>query len=295
MRLNYILEMLRGYSKSSFFFLVVLIAGCSKDDSQVSDAFDPAQAKVLKNESYGSNPLHKADVYLPANRSNTSKTMVLIHGGFWTAGDKSELDTIIGSIKKADPALTIVNMNYRLSDGRSANYFPAQMNDVKLLLNYLQTKASLWHTGTNYALTGISSGGHMALLYAYAFDSEKRIKVVASVLGPTNLADPYYTNNLLFQDLAVSVFGKTWQQDSTLFINASPVRRINASSQPTFLAYGGSDILIPVSNPDSLNIKLEQLKIDHQYFLYPSETHDLSAVAILDIIARMAVFFKSHL
>jgi acetyl esterase/lipase len=295
MRLNTFLNRLQVYRAGIYLSLVVIIAGCSKNDSQVTNSYDPAQAKVLSNESYGSDPLHKADIYLPANRSNANKTVVLIHGGFWTTGDKSELDTLIGPIKNADPTLTIVNMNYRLSDGSSTNYFPAQMNDVKLLLDYLQSKASLWHTGTDFALTGISSGGHIALMYAYAFDTDKKVKAVASVLGPTNLADPYYTSNTLFQDISVNVFGKTWQQDSSLYINASPVRRINAGSPPTFLAYGGSDILIPVSNPDSLNKKLEALKIDHQYFLYPAENHNLSRTAVLDIIAKLAVFFKGHL
>jgi acetyl esterase/lipase len=295
MELNYLLKMLKANGTGICFFLIVFISGCSKKDSQVTDPFDPLKAKVLVNESYGSNSIYKADIYLPANRSNATKTMVLIHGGFWTSGDKSELDTLISPIKTADPSLTIVNMNYRLSDGTSANYFPAQMSDVKLLLDYLDSKASLWHTGKDYALTGISSGGHIALIYAYAYDTEKRVKAVASVLGPTNLTDPYYTTNSLFQDIAANVFGKTWLQDSSLYINASPVRRINAGSPPTFLAYGGSDILIPVSNPDSLNKKLQALNIDHQYFLYPAESHNLSREAVLDIIAKLAVFFKSHL
>lgn len=261
----------------------------------VSDPFDPGKEKIITNESYGSNSIQKADIYLPANRGSSTKTMILIHGGFWTSGDKSELDTLIAPIKKADPTLTVVNMNYRLADGKPENFYPSQVNDIKLLLNYLQTKAILWHTGTDYALTGISSGGHLAMMYAYAFDPEKKIKAVASVLGPTNLADPYYTTNALFQDITAKIFGKTWQQDSVVYINASPVRKVNSSSPPTFLAYGGSDILIPVSNPTALNNKLQELNIDHQYLLYPAESHNLSGDAIRDIITKIAAFFKTHL
>ena len=285
----------RNFITPFFLLSIFLVSSCSKKDASLSDPYDPSQAKVLKNESYGSNALQKADVYLPANRGSSTKTMVLIHGGFWTSGDKSDLDTLIDEIQLADPALAIINMNYRLADGNASNYYPAQLNDVSLLLDYLQSKQSLWHTGPDYALTGISSGGHIALQYAYAFDPAKRVKVVASILGPTNLADKYYTMNPIFQDLTLNVFGKSWQQDSSIYINASPINKVTSAAPPTFMAYGGSDILIPVSNPDSLDKKLQQLNIPHEYNLYPTEGHDLSRNAILDIISKMALFFKAHL
>lgn len=290
-----IIRKLQVYRAGYCLLLLVFLSACSKNDSKVDDPFDPSQAKVLSNEPYGPASFQKADIYLPPNRINSTRTMVLIHGGFWTSGDKSELDTLIGAIRDADPALSIVNMNYRLSDGNSANYFPAQMTDIKLLLDYLQSKAQQWHAGTDFALTGISSGGQLALLYAYAFDTLKRVKAVASVLGPTNLADPYYTTNPVFQNLTLNVFGKTYQQDSALYINASPVYKVSANSPPTFLAYAGADVLIPRANPDTLNQKLAALSIPHEYILYPSETHNLSRDAILDIIDKLAAFIKTYI
>jgi acetyl esterase/lipase len=218
----------------------------------------------------------------------------LIHGGFWTSGDKTDMDSLLEPIHIADPTLAIVNMNYRLADGAGANQHPAQMNDVKQLFNYIDAHAAEWHIGTTYALTGVSSGAHIALLYSYGFDAEKRVKLVASVLGPTNFADPYYTGNSLFQTLAVSLLGKTWQQDSTLHKSVSPLYVVNATSPPTFMAYGGADPLVPVSNPEALKAKLISLGVPYEYTLYPGESHDLSKTAILDIIVKMSAFFKTH-
>lgn len=275
--------------------LVLIVTGCSKHDSVVQDPFDPSVAKQIKNESYGSNSLQRADIYLPANRSAATRTMVLIHGGFWIAGDKSDMDSLLNTIGKADPSLCIVNMNYRLADGTAANYHPAQMTDVKLLLDHLQQNASTWHIGNSIALTGVSSGGQIAMLYTYAYDSAMRVKSVASVIGPTNFADPYYTTNPSFQNIVLNLFGKTWQQDSTLYINASPLYRVTASAPPTFLAYGGSDVLIPVSSANAMHLKLEALNVQHEYWFYPAENHDLTQPTILDIIKNMAAFYKKYL
>jgi acetyl esterase/lipase len=273
----------------------LLLYGCSKKETIAPDPFDPAVEKQLKNEAYGSNALQKADVYLPANRGTSTRTMVLIHGGFWTSGDKTDMDTLLGAIKAADATINIVNINYRLADGTSANYHPAQMEDIGLLLNYILANAAKWHIGNSIALTGVSSGAHLALLYTYAYDTEKKVKAVASVIGPTNFTDPYYNTNPLFQDIALKLFGKTYQQDSALYKSASPLYRVTTTSPPTFWAYGGNDILIPTSNANALNDKLTALNITHEFWFYPTESHDLSRTAILDIIKNMAAFYKKQL
>jgi acetyl esterase/lipase len=98
----------------------LLVTACNKE-LPVEDPFDPSIAKEIKNESYGSAALQKADIYLPANRNTDTKTVILIHGGFWTSGDKTDMDTLLAPIKAANPALAIVNINYRLADGAAAN------------------------------------------------------------------------------------------------------------------------------------------------------------------------------
>jgi acetyl esterase/lipase len=275
--------------------LVLLISSCSKKEDGSPDPLNPAVATQILNESYGSDPLQKADVYLPANRSAATKTMILIHGGFWTSGDKTDMDTLLVPLKIADPTLAVININYRLANGTGSNQHPAQMNDVKSLLDYVDANADAWHIGKNYALVGVSSGAHIALLYAYGYDPAKRVKVVASVLGPTNFADPLYSSSPIFQQLATGLLGKTWLQDSALHKSVSPVYVVKANAPPTFMAYGGSDPLVPVSNPDALKAKLISLNIPYQYFLYYPEGHELTTPAIIDVIGKMLYFFKTHL
>lgn len=275
-------------------FLLLLAIGCSKAPDAIVDPFDPTKKLAIKNEVYGSLPLQKADIYLPANRTAATKTLIIVHGGFWTSGDKMDLDTLITPIQLADPSLAIVNMNYRLADGTAANRLPAQMDDIQKMLDLLDSKAELWHIGKHYHLTGISSGGHLAMLYAYRFDAAKRIKTLGSVIGPTNLADDFYKNQPIFQNIAATLMGKTWFEDSALHKLNSPLQQLKAGAPPTFMAYGGLDPIVPVSNPQALFQKLQLLGITVSYTLYPNESHELSGPSILNVIQKLVAFIKTN-
>lgn len=273
---------------------LLFFVSCSKAPEAIVDPFDPAKPLAIKNVSFGGLPLQKADIYLPANRGATTKTLVLVHGGFWTSGDKSELDTLIVPIQQASPDLAIVNMNYRLADGNAANRLPAQMVDIQQLLDLLDSQSDKWHIGKQYHLTGISSGGHLAMLYAYGHDPAKRVKSLGTVIGPTNLADDFYKNQPIFQNLALSLIGKTWQQDSALHLQYSPLQVLKSGAPPTFMAYGGLDPIVPVSNPLALMAKLESLNIIYQYNLYPTETHELTSSTIRLIIQNLTTFIRNN-
>lgn len=80
-------------------FLICFLFSCSKDDAGTGGGGTPSvAAKTMLNESYGTDPLQKMDIYLPANRSVTAtKVIIMIHGGGWTGGDKSDFINMIDS------------------------------------------------------------------------------------------------------------------------------------------------------------------------------------------------------
>jgi acetyl esterase/lipase len=275
-----------------FYALIVLslsLAGCQK---QVDDAVKPVEAllyKELKNESYGTDPAQKADVYLPANRTTTAtKVAILLHGGAWSSGDKADLNQFIGTVQQKYPELAIVN---RLAS--PSNYHPAQVNDIQILLDYLGGKSSTWGISNNYAIGGVSAGAHLALLYTYKFDVAKKIKVVLSVVGPTYFLDPYYVNNPLYQPIVTNFIGKPLN-DSASYRDASPAWVVTASAPPTYMAYGGLDPLVPVANPVLLDQKLTTLNVPHHYDFFPTEGHEFT-IANYDTVARkMVAFLKQY-
>src|SRR5687768_8142246 len=123
--------------------------------------------QTILNVSYGPDPQQKMDVYLPAGRAEAStKVLVLIHGGAWSTGDKSDFTPFVDSIKKRSPEYAIFNINYRLSTG-TANTFPAQENDVKLAVEFIVSKSAEYKVSQSIALVGGSNGGHLYLFHVY--------------------------------------------------------------------------------------------------------------------------------
>ena len=245
--------------------------------------------KEIMNESYGTNPAQKVDVYLPAGRSiAATKVLVLLHGGAWNSGDKTSITDFVKLVQHKNPDLAILNANYRLIS--PSTHLPAQIADIQQLLEYISSKSANWSVGTSHiSLGGISAGAHLAMLYAYKYDVTKKIDAVISIVGPTYFADTYYTGNALFQPVIINLLGKP-VSDTTSYLQASPAYVVAAGAPPTYMAYGGYDPLVPVSNATFLDKKLTDLKVQHQYHFFPNEGHRFS-LPTYNIVAQEIIAF----
>jgi acetyl esterase/lipase len=79
--------------------------------------------------SYGKDSNQVFDLYLPANRTEDTKTIILIHVGGSTSGDKTDTNAFNNFIHDQILGYAIVNMNYRLADENNQPY-PMQINDI---------------------------------------------------------------------------------------------------------------------------------------------------------------------
>jgi len=170
--------------------LLFFISSCSSNENAPNP---PLEAQQLTNVSYGNDAKQKFDLYLPANRNTSdTKTLILVHGGSWIGGDKSEMNPILEVVRKNLPNYAVVNMNYRLSTwGKPA--FPMQIDDIAAVIAKL--KNGKYDISDNIGFIGVSAGGHLSLLYSYAYNIDKNVKMVCSIVGPTNFTDPAYTDN----------------------------------------------------------------------------------------------------
>ena len=111
----------------------LMILSCQKTIDTIDTS---VAAKTLLNVSYGTSSEQTMDIYLPANRTSTStKVIVMIHGGGWNTGDRSELTEYADSIRKRLPDYAALNINYRLATG--VNLFPTQEKDVKSAIQFI--------------------------------------------------------------------------------------------------------------------------------------------------------------
>src|SRR6476661_9877067 len=105
--------------------LLIFITSCQKEVDNVL-VNNSLPAVTFADVAYGTDALQKMDVYLPAGRSTaTTKVIILIHGGAWATGDKSDFTDYVDTLKKRQPDYAIFNINYRLAS-ITGNFFPTQ-------------------------------------------------------------------------------------------------------------------------------------------------------------------------
>ena len=170
--------------------LALTLFSCKKNDA-TTDTVSVA-AKTMMNVPYGDSAKQKMDIYLPeGRREDSTKIMILIHGGAWAGGDKTDFDIYLDTLKRLLPDYAFFNINYRLSAGDTINKFPTQETDVRFAVNHILGKASDYQVSKKVVLLGASAGGHLAMLQGYKDTISTRVKAIVSLFGPSDLIDMY--------------------------------------------------------------------------------------------------------
>ncbi|TYB79726.1 alpha/beta hydrolase [Bizionia myxarmorum] len=281
--------------QSLFFysFAFLLIFSCQSDDDALSQpGLDATTYYQELNVSYGPDGDQKYDIYLPANRNMDTNVMILIHGGGWSAGDKAEMNEVKDALLNEFPNMGIVNMNYRLADAENGPY-PMQLNDITTVINKLKSDQNYYVIDNDFGFIGTSAGGHLALLWSYAFDISSDVSMVCSIVGPTNLADPFYLESDIpeIQGL-IALF--VMDASVAYLEEVSPLNRVTASAPPTLLFYGGVDPLVPVSQGTDLHNKLDNLGVTNEFTLYPNGGHGWIGPDLVDTTVKLKAFIQTH-
>ncbi|GAL72574.1 alpha/beta hydrolase [Jejuia pallidilutea] len=235
----------------------------------------------------------KFDIYLPANRTLATKTVILIHGGGWTSGSKADMNAFKLLITQQFSDIAVVNMNYRLANANNKPY-PMQIEDITNLVAFLRENKTKYSISEDIGFIGISAGAHLSLLWSYAFDTNNKVDMVCSIVGPTNLTDPEYLNNTNpeLQNL-LDLFGI---DPTTEFLEeVSPFHQVTATAPPTILFYGGKDPLIPISQGTDLRDKLQSVNVTHEFTLYDNAGHGWTGLELLDTWSKLNIFMETHL
>ncbi|MBA3647142.1 MAG: alpha/beta hydrolase [Chitinophagales bacterium] len=105
------------------------------------------------------------DLYLPASK-DSFPVIVFIHGGGFTAGDKSSAAAYAPFFTAR--GFAIASINYRLAP---AAIFPDQIYDVKGAIRFLRAHATQFHLDPDrLAVFGTSAGGALASLAGVSCD-----------------------------------------------------------------------------------------------------------------------------
>src|ERR1700712_2046451 len=99
-----------GILMSCFILITFQLCSCSKAGPEAGGSAGPdttavkplsdtplntAVAATLTDVSYGPDAKQKMDIYLLAGRNSSTPLLILLHGGAWSAGDKTELKATV--------------------------------------------------------------------------------------------------------------------------------------------------------------------------------------------------------
>lgn len=107
--------------------------------------------------------------------------VVLLHGGYWTSGQRSTWDGYLTELR--DAGYQTFTPHYRLN---TQAVWPAQRDDVTAALAYVRANAARYRTDPDRIfLMGVSAGGHLALAQGLAGD-DRHVRGVIAVSAPAN-------------------------------------------------------------------------------------------------------------
>lgn len=283
------------------FCFVVVLFSCKKNTTDSTNNINTttvAEQTILDVPYATVSTQQKMDVYLPANRSATKTfPFIMIHGGSWSAGDKTDFNAYITAFKSYfDSGYAIFNLNYRLANGSSI-LLQQQLSDIDAAVNFIISKSSEYQINTTkMGIMGASAGAHLALMKTYKSNTDNKIKAVVDLFGPTDLSWMYNNHPIpqSSQPVLVNLLATTPALNTTTYTNASPINFITSTVPPTIIFHGTADVIVPISESNNLQNKLQQNGIINQYITYTGEGHGWIGANLLDTYLKSAAFIKQY-
>lgn len=274
---------------------------CTKDDVTPGGGGSggPLLERVIKDTAYGTDPLQRMDIFLPAGRTAATKVVIFIHGGGWEAGSKNDGEylQIVNLIRQKWPDAAVANINYRLTTNPAVHY-TEMMADISAAVNFLVDNKTSFITSDTLTMVGASAGAHLAMLYTYKYNDKNYVKAVADFFGPATFTDWewYNTYNIFLaryiKDLLIAFNGAPW--NTTLYDSNSPLALATAQSKPTIIFHGTLDLVVPLYQSQWLRNKLNTLNVPHEYYDYV-DGHGFNPTNSADAVTKAVVFLKKHL
>ncbi len=255
-----------------FAAMLVFAAGCKP--------LRPLPSENFLDVPYGPDRQNTMDVSLPGGRTGDTPVIILVHGGAWTGGDKSDFSFLRGYF--FDRGFAAFSVNYRLA-GVKGSGIGDILDDMENAAAFVKEKSSHWSYSSDVIfIAGHSAGGHIALLYSFSRASGDTIRGVISFCGLADLTDPelekflnrMYGKEKPFAKRPFDRIGLVTGPDRKMRIAYSP--QFLTRNIPVLLFCGKMDNIIPWSQSDNLHKKMKERGFDSTLYVYPDMGHDIT-------------------
>jgi acetyl esterase/lipase len=232
---------------------------------QVNSQRSDAAVTTEENVQYGpeSLPQLKLDVYKPANRGpEPSVAIILIHGGGWTAFDKSTMRDMGRFLARF--GFVAFSIDYRLFQG-SQNLWPAQLDDAQRAVRWVRANADRYGINPNaVGAFGHSAGAQIAALLGMEDTRDNsdpalakyssRVDAVVDQSGPTDFTTERDPTG---EEFLAQFFGGDLSGHEAVWRDASPVFHVAKDNAPFLIVHGTQDQEVPIAQAEELYAKLQ--------------------------------------
>ncbi len=242
------------------------------------------------------------DLSWPTYSSATGpfSTVVLIHGGGWTSGTRTDL----GNLRKelVDEGFLVASVDYRLAP---ENKLPAAMEDINCAVRYLRANAVNYNLDpNNIGATGGSAGGHLASLLGTSDlwedvgpyqDYSSDVQAVVNFYGATDLRT-FFTG--FSKNMARNIVGTT-DLTNQIFQDLSPVVQVTADDAHFLTIHGVLDAVVPITQSEAFTTSLNTAGGEATLLRVENANHGLGgsniSPSLSSVLQSMADFFAAEL
>ena len=221
----------------------------------------------------------KCDVFTPPGKPKDAPAVLLVHGGGWLNGDRTQLRGY--GILLGRKGYVCVASEYRLS-GESR--WPAQIHDVKAAIRWMRANAAdLGLDPARIAVSGNSAGGHLSLMAGAtqdvsAFEGEggnlghsTAVSAVIAFYPPVQLKHPEQPLSQPVEALMGS------DATAEALDEASPITHVTRAFPPTLLIHGSDDAIVPVEASLGMYRALSAAGVPSELHVYAGQPHAFDA------------------
>jgi acetyl esterase/lipase len=231
----------------------------------------PVAMQTMDYQEFAGSPVN-LDFYPADVSSGPAPCLVVIHGGGWDNGSRTEFAS--ASHRLARRGIAVATLDYRLSPQA---IWPAQAEDVRVAISVLKEHADgLAIDPHKFVLMGRSAGGQIAEAVAVS-------GVIPEVRGCIALyspADMHFAfkyadkKDILDSDkLLRQYLGGTPTDAKAAYDSASAYGLVTKRTVPMLLMHGANDELVWVRQSQRMAERLIENGVNHVYLELPWATH----------------------
>lgn len=200
----------------------------------------------------------RLDLYLPQKSETKPPLLVWIHGGGWTKGSKSGINSTF--IRLTAEGYAAASIDYRL-DG--LNSHPKQIHDCKGAIRWLRANADKYgYDVTRIGAGGGSAGGHLVLLLGLSTGVED---LEGDVGGNLDQSSQVHAIVDLFGPSALGLFAEKserFRHNKELLKSASPVTYLTKDDPPLLIFHGDNDQLVPLGQSEHIHKRYQEIGLE---------------------------------